>query len=210
MCTATTTSRKPQKEQVIRQANRLFAERGIRAVRMDDVATSLTMSKRTLYEMFRDKEELLLECVRFREEEKLAYMRSVSEKAENVLEIIIHFYHHGLAHIGPASSDIIEEIKKYSSVCEYIFLRREENTIKAQGFYRTGVEQGIFRTDINFEIFHTLMGMAMDGFFNSRFLEAWPLTEVFETMLRVNIRGICTEEGARMFDTFMEKVKGNK
>ena len=45
-----------------------FAEKGIRAVKMDDIARMLTISKRTLYEIYPNKEELLLECFKFTKE----------------------------------------------------------------------------------------------------------------------------------------------
>ena len=38
----------------------MFATQGIKAVRMDDIARSLGVSKRTLYEQFGDKQGLLL------------------------------------------------------------------------------------------------------------------------------------------------------
>ena len=43
-----------------------FATKGIRAVKMDDIAQSLTISKRTLYELYDNKEKLLLEATHHR------------------------------------------------------------------------------------------------------------------------------------------------
>lgn len=51
-------------ERIVERAATMFAEQGIKSIRMDDVAKSLGMSKRTLYEMFADKEELLYHCIR--------------------------------------------------------------------------------------------------------------------------------------------------
>lgn len=48
-----------QKERIVEQAMRMFATQGIKAVRMDDIARQLGVSKRTLYELFGDKEGLL-------------------------------------------------------------------------------------------------------------------------------------------------------
>lgn len=205
MESSVTTLRNAQRAHVINMASDLFAERGIRGVRMDDVAAMLSMSKRTLYEMFHDKEELLLECVKCREERKVEYLREISAKADNVLEVVLHFYLHGLKEMGHTNDAVIEEIKKYPTVCEYMALRRKENILKAKAFYVNGVEQGMFRTDINFEIFHMLMGLAMDGYFNGERLKEFPLMEVFDTIIRVNMRGICTEKGIRLFDEFLAK-----
>mgnify|MGYP000638518746 FL=1 len=49
-----------QRDHIIDQAMEMFATQGIKAVRMDDIARSLGVSKRTLYEQFGDKQGLLL------------------------------------------------------------------------------------------------------------------------------------------------------
>ena len=48
-----------QQEKVVAHVSQMIMTLGVKSVRMDDVASSLGMSKRTLYEMFGDKEELL-------------------------------------------------------------------------------------------------------------------------------------------------------
>lgn len=49
------------KTQIVETAMKAFAEKGIRGVRMDEVASSLGISKRTLYEIYDTKEALLYE-----------------------------------------------------------------------------------------------------------------------------------------------------
>ncbi len=41
------------------EATILFQAQGVKQVRMDDIARELSISKKTLYELFSDKEELL-------------------------------------------------------------------------------------------------------------------------------------------------------
>ena len=57
--------REELKLRVVETASKSFMTLGIKAVHMDDIASSLSISKRTLYELFGDKEELLLEVFRF-------------------------------------------------------------------------------------------------------------------------------------------------
>ena len=53
------------KEEIIRITQALIARNGIRAVRVDEIAQTLGISKRTLYEMFADKEDLVSACLDF-------------------------------------------------------------------------------------------------------------------------------------------------
>jgi TetR/AcrR family transcriptional regulator, cholesterol catabolism regulator len=47
------------KERILVKANELFNRYGIRSVSMDDIATHLSMSKKTLYQFYTDKDELV-------------------------------------------------------------------------------------------------------------------------------------------------------
>ena len=61
-----------EREKVIKQAAEMFAEHGIKSIRMDDIAHALAMSKRTLYEMFEDKEELLYLAISYMRRRRMA------------------------------------------------------------------------------------------------------------------------------------------
>ncbi|MBQ5647977.1 MAG: helix-turn-helix transcriptional regulator, partial [Alistipes sp.] len=53
-----------KRAKVIKRAAEMIAELGVKSLRVDDLASDLGISKRTLYEMFGDKEELLYYSVK--------------------------------------------------------------------------------------------------------------------------------------------------
>lgn len=53
----------PNRKKIVDTALEMFNTRGLRGVTMDDIAQAVHMSKRTLYETFANKEELLAECL---------------------------------------------------------------------------------------------------------------------------------------------------
>ena len=66
---------------ILKAAMKAFTEKGIRAVKMDDIAESLAISKRTMYEIYATKEELLYEGVKtFREDRRKKFMEMGKEK----------------------------------------------------------------------------------------------------------------------------------
>lgn len=193
-----------QRNRVIAMAGKMFAEQGIRKVRMDDVAAALSMSKRTLYEMFADKEELLLECMKVNQERKSEYATRVAESANNVLEIVFCLYQSGMEEMKSVHPSMYSDIKKYPKVCEYLTQRKAQSATKAKEFYRVGIQQGLFRSDINFDIFQFLTDLSMSGFLNDDMLmKRWTLADVLDTVVRVHMRGICTEKGQRLLDDFL-------
>ena len=70
------------KEQIMLTAFDLFSEHGIKNVSMDDIAHNASISKRTLYELFEDKETLLTECI------NLSYHYCPVKAGKSVFEIV--------------------------------------------------------------------------------------------------------------------------
>lgn len=104
-------------EKVLKTAMAEFQDKGIKAVKMDDIAGALSMSKRTLYELFGTKEQLLLECVRQWQKDKEAHMdRFIKERKPNVIAIIVEFYRYQMKCLSYVSSSYFYDLHKYPAV----------------------------------------------------------------------------------------------
>lgn len=75
------------KERIIRKASELFCQYGIRSVSMDELASSLNISKRTIYETFKDKEEILLSVLSAKKAQRKADFELLVSHATNVIEV---------------------------------------------------------------------------------------------------------------------------
>ena len=74
------------RERIITAATEAFTSKGIKSITMDDIAAALGISKRTLYEVFSDKESLLKECILKAQADRDKYLQKVFEQSHNVLE----------------------------------------------------------------------------------------------------------------------------
>ena len=144
------------KEHIVLAAAKSFAQKGVKTVRMDDIAAGLSISKRTLYELFHDKEDLLLDVMKLHREEM------------------------------------------------------QENLDSAMEFYRKGVEQGIFRNDVNYNIVRAMVCEQMDLLLHSEICKSYSLGEIYETVVFMHMRGISTEKGLKIVDNFLLNLKGNE
>ena len=77
------------RERIIMTATEAFTLKGIKCITMDDIAAALGISKRTLYEVFADKESLLKECILQKQAERDKYLQEIYEQSNNVLEVIL-------------------------------------------------------------------------------------------------------------------------
>lgn len=198
------------KEHVIAVAAKAFMQKGIRTVRMDDIAAGLSISKRTLYELFHDKEDLLLDVMKLHREGMQKYMTQVASKAENVLEVILKFYQRSANDFQNTNRKFFEDIEKYPKVMAYINESRKENLDSAMEFYRKGVNQGIFRNDVNYDIVRAMVSEQMDLLLRSEICKSYSPAEIYETVVFMHMRGISTEKGLKIVDDFLLNLKENE
>lgn len=198
------------KEHVVVAAAKAFTLKGVRTVRMDDIAAGLSISKRTLYELFHDKEDLLLDVMKLHREEMQEYMTKVASKAENVLEVLLKFYQRSVQDFQNINRRFFEDMEKYPKVRNYIEESRKENLDSAMEFYRKGVEQGIFRKDVNYDIVRAIVFEQMDTLVRSELCKSYSLAEIYETVVFMHMRGISTEKGLKIVDDFLLNLKGSE
>ena len=78
-----------QQKKVVEHVSRMIVAMGVKSVRMDDVASSLGMSKRTLYELFGDKEELLYRSVLHLLDDRYKALSEQVSECDNMLEMLL-------------------------------------------------------------------------------------------------------------------------
>ncbi|MGL4520217.1 MAG: TetR/AcrR family transcriptional regulator [Phocaeicola sp.] len=195
------------KERVIEAASMAFAQHGIKQVKMDDLAASLAISKRTLYELFSDKSDLLLEVVKMRHMETMKFLDRAVAESENILEVILKHYKRNVEELQTLSPLFWVDLNKYPVVLEYIAEQRSISAGKMMEAFQVGIEQGIFCPDINYEIIRVAFLEEMNLFMNSELCQNYPMVEIYETMLMMHMRGISTEKGRKIVDDFIAKYK---
>ena len=198
------------RERIITAATEAFTSKGIKSITMDDIAAALGISKRTLYEVFSDKETLLMECLLKAQREGDAYVKDVYEKASNVLEVLLKLYQRSIEKFHNTNKKFFEDIKKYPKVYEMMKNRQDSDSMKTMSFFKTGVEQGIFRSDVNFAIVNLLVREQFDVLLNTDICNEYSFIEVYESIMFTYIRGISTEKGARVLEDFIQEYRKNR
>lgn len=197
------TDRSQIKVKAVMLAASAFQRHGIKNVRMDDVASALGISKRTLYELFADKEDLLLEVMKVRREEMRRYMEDAATRAENVLELIIMFYERMSDDFRKTNCCFLDEIKKYPRAMSFLDNNHRENASFALKFYEKGVEQGLFLKDINYPIIQESLRSQLDILVPTSY--GFSLSEIFKTIIFIHLRGISTDAGRKILDKYLVK-----
>lgn len=196
------------KERIIATATEAFTTKGIKSITMDDIAAALGISKRTLYEVFVDKESLLKDCILTVQAERDQYLQEVYEQSHNVLEVILAVFQKSIEMFHKMNKRFFEDIKKYPKVYNMMKERSESDSEKTMSFFMLGVEQGIFRSDVNFAIVNLLVREQFDVLLNTDVCNEYSFIEVYESIMFTYIRGISTEKGAKVLEDFIQNIVG--
>lgn len=70
-------------------------------------------------------------------------------------------------------------------------------------FFRKGVEQGLFRADIKFDIVHDLLHEQIDMLIHSETFKKYSFLEVYESIVLIFVRGISTDKGIGILENFL-------
>lgn len=204
------TSRVELKERIILAAVELFTTNGIKSITMDEIAASLGISKRTLYEVFPDKETLLEECILKSQKDGDIFVKRVIETSGNVLEVLLKCYQWSIERFHATNKKFFEDIKKYPKVYQLMKNNRNRSSEDTVNFFKEGVKQGIFRDDVNFAIINLLVRDQLDLLMNSDICNEYSFLEVYESIMFTFLRGISTEKGARVLEDFIREYRKNQ
>lgn len=191
----------------------MFVEQGIKAVRMDDIAQELSISKRTLYELFGDKEELIYQSLCYYSEQARERRSKQIADIDNALEIML-INLRDMIDAAPVAGRMRRNMRRfYPSVYE-----RLERDVQSKSYddlniwVNRCITKGYFERNINRELTKKMLHHSMHGMLINTLHEEAPSDEVVTMMsyaLLTFIRGLCSTEGQRVFDTCKSKYFDN-
>ena len=176
----------------------LIKENGPRHASMDLVASRLGMSKRTLYEIFDSKDQMLREVLEHQHVIMSAKLKRLFAESGNVLEGLVRIIAYQQAFFNGLCPDFFRDMDK-----EYKHIRSEydaEEHFHNREFARvieTGKEQGLIRSDIDFPLQFTLLRVQMESL--KRMEENFPPgispLQVYNAIAHGFLRSIATVAG---------------
>ena len=198
---AKTEYRKELKGRILEVATTEFRHRGIRAVTMDVIAKTLTISKRTLYEIYPNKEELLLECVKCNTAREEAEVTAFLQAApRTTMDILLNFYRTRMKELSELPPTFLTEIDRYPLVMDYLKKKRENSQQKIKNFFQRGVEEGYFRSDVDYTLIARLGENMMHNVLLKHLYTEYEPPYIFRNIIFLFIRGFCTREGLDIID----------
>lgn len=189
---------------VIDYATVKFLANGVKQVTMDDIAHGLQMSKRTLYQLFADKEQLVVACVKLVGERERQLIHTMISDGYGTLEVVLRVIENRIKQFRGISSQFFDDVARYASIKNKIICAHEESLTRVAEFFERGIHEGYFRSDVNFKLLLTCIFEQINIRPSSSLLQHYSAQECFINIGIFHLRGCCTPKGIELVDKFLE------
>lgn len=198
-----------QKERIIEQTMRMFVTQGIKSVRMDDIAQQLGISKRTLYELFDDKENLLYLAMLCYFEQNRRRWNTLGSDAPNVL-VRLFMVLSDVMEQSETTTRIMENLRKFypSVYAKLMGEGSEKNRQDLRRMLEQGIADGFFIGHIDIELAITVLYYTASAITLRKDMllpEGISERSAFVQIVSTFFRGISTAEGLKIIDDFLKR-----
>jgi AcrR family transcriptional regulator len=197
------------RERIIEGAAELFRVYGIKSVTMDSLANHLAISKRTIYEVFSDKDELLIGVLGWMAEKQKELVKRVLNESENAIVAIFKLLEINRDHFQQMSPAFQADLKRF----HHEVLMKKADKYDIPDFrsnlevIEKGIKEKLFRKDINADLVNRCM------FYMGRTImdndiypfEQFPRRDVIRNVLINYLKGISTSEGLDLINKLEPK-----
>ncbi len=205
---ATTAYRQALRTRILDMAMHEFASHGVRAVKMDDLAQALSISKRTLYELYSNKEDLLFEGVKKYHAQSLEDNKRIVAQSDNVMDTLLMLYQHSVNQLRQVNPLFYTDLERYPSIVEYLHKESDKKLNERKAFIRRGMEEGYFRRDINIDLALHVFEIISEQLVRNGIFSHYSIEEIYKSVVFLILRGLCTERGVRKIDQFLRGQTG--
>jgi len=196
-------------EQILKGTEELFFRYGIKGITMDDIAKHMGMSKRTLYENYPTKDDLVSAILKVHIEKNAENCEEYRDKAKNAIEEIIMMMMQLRNMFNAMNPRLLYDLKKFHPKAWQEFQDFKHNLIMKtiMDNIRLGIKQGIYREDIDVNILSRLRIEEIELAWNPEIFPtaSYDLTKVQVSLLDHFLYGIANVKGHRMIERYKKQ-----
>jgi AcrR family transcriptional regulator len=197
-----------QQDKILEGARELFMQYGFKSVTMDDIAKHLSMSKKTLYVEFADKEALVLEVTKREMEKYLEAFRAEAQSSKSAIEELYRTSLMMRRNLEAMSPNLLYDMQKYHPLVWKVFKTYKEENFRShlEEILERGVQEGVFRSSINPSILAILRMKEAEICFDHNIYprEQFDYRQVQVVVLDHFVQGLLTVKGRKQWNKFLE------
>ena len=190
------------KDRILVESGQLFAKYGIKSMTMDSLAEEMGISKRTIYERFKDKDTLLREVIIYYKDQTQVQAHQLIDQSDNAIEALFRIIKMTIGQMMRMSPAFFHDFRKYHQKVFKEFAEPGEirDFSITRKLLETGIEQKVFRDDIDIDIVNRTLQTLFDLFgHDSKMVDAgYDRKLMFDHIIIPFFRGISTKKGRKL------------
>lgn len=199
------------REELLENISDLFLRFGLRSTSMDDIASHLKISKKTLYQQFANKDDVVEQVMLYRRQERIKGTNTKELEGLNPIEVVSRIRDFMVSDLGSRLPANYFDMKKYHpAVYQRIGEKDEESTkIFLVTLLEDGIKKEYFRNDIDKELQLYLLSKQLHFLREPDIVSqlSYPLSKILSTIFINFIYAIATEKGIKEFERLKNESK---
>lgn len=196
------------RDRILAGAFELFLRFGIKSVTMDDIAQHLSISKKTIYQSFHDKDEIVHTLLDKKLALEISEFESIAYSAPNVIEEVFSHMKKMYQMFANANPNMFYDLRKYHPRTWELVTRFRTETCHGmvERALEKGKKDGYVRTDANSKILARLRVEEIEMGFNPAIFppDKYQMLDVQIAMVEHFLYGVCTLKGHKLIKKIKE------
>lgn len=192
------------RNKILEKSNELFLTLGFKSVTMDEIASALGVSKKTIYKYFKNKTELVDAVTNHTFNMISSGIDDICALKENPIDELFDIKQFVMSHLKDEKSSPQYQLQKYYPKI-YMSLKQKQFQVMhgcVKENLKYGIELGIYRDNIDVEFiariyFTGLIGIKDKDQFP---LDNYSMKTLMNYYYEYHLRGICTEKGIKKLE----------
>jgi TetR/AcrR family transcriptional regulator, cholesterol catabolism regulator len=196
------------KGKILKGAEELFTKYGVRSISMDDIARHLAVSKKTLYQHFADKEDIVTMACKSHLERHAAEFEEIQVTAKNAIDELAKLSLCLRRNMQDMNPSLLFDLQKYHPKAWTEWLNHKNKFIRksVERNIKQGIEEGYFRAEINPMVMSAVRLELVQLAFNEEVFprELFRLPEVQMQIFDHFVFGLVTDKGRKLYIKYKE------
>jgi TetR/AcrR family transcriptional regulator, cholesterol catabolism regulator len=198
---------------ILEQVRELYGRYGIKSVTMDDVAQHLCISKKTLYEHFKDKEDLVRSIIYLEHEIYNKIHDEILSRNLNSIEELLEVYKLIHTRFREYNASMEYDLRKYYPDL-FLNIRDFRRKNMFESFLNNmnkGKKEGVYRKELNTKIIAKLHVFMVENLYDNDLFSIEELisSQVFHELFVYHLYGILSGKGLIFFTRNFRKFKAS-
>jgi AcrR family transcriptional regulator len=198
------------KDRIIKGAEELLLKYSVRSVSMDDIARHLSISKKTIYQYFADKDEIVTMVATHSMEKNRAQFDGFKSVAKDAIDEMVRISICLRVDFQKMNPALLFDLHKYHSRAWNVWLEHKQHHVRDSivSNLKRGIEEGFYRPEINTDILANTRLELIQLAFDERVFDRsrYSLMDVHIQLFEHFLYGILTDKGRKAYEKYKKET----